>query len=272
MSTTPTPIPSFADDLVDLDHTSFAVHDAMGWGRRLRRDLGATPIVGEALSEFRYLLLYVGTVTDGARIELIEPTGPGFLQRNLDKRGEGPHHITFTVPDLRSAVNHVRALGLSVVGESYEHPPWREAFIMPDSVHGVVIQLAQSDSVYPSPEELLSSRERAFEDVPSPADATDPEWWAEIWDVERTAQAVLGPTHVGSTDLAASRRLFADVLGAETTEEQDAIEFAWPSGSIRVENTETAGVLGMTLVGGNVDDMHIGSARLGAFCHAAPQG
>jgi hypothetical protein len=55
---------------IDLDHTSFAVHDAMGWARRLRRQLGATPIAGEMLEEFRYLLLYVGTAEGGARLEL----------------------------------------------------------------------------------------------------------------------------------------------------------------------------------------------------------
>lgn len=119
-------------NVVDLDHTSFAVHNALEWGMRLRRDLGATPIIGEALSEFRYLLLYLGSAAQGARIELIEPTGPGFLQRNLEKRGEGPHHITFTVPDVGVAVAAARSLGLTVVGEHYEHPPWREAFIMPD--------------------------------------------------------------------------------------------------------------------------------------------
>lgn len=91
----------------DLDHTSFAVHDAMDWARQLRREVGAVPIIGEALAEFRYLLLYVGTPDEGARLELLEPTGPGFLTRFLAASGEGPHHITFTVPDLRESVIRV---------------------------------------------------------------------------------------------------------------------------------------------------------------------
>ena len=33
----------------DLDHTSFAVHDAMEVARRLRRHLGAAPILGEVV-------------------------------------------------------------------------------------------------------------------------------------------------------------------------------------------------------------------------------
>lgn len=93
----------------DLDHTSFAVRDALEWGRRLRSELGAVPIIGEGLAEFRYLLMYVGTATEGARIELLDPAGDGFLTRFLDDHGEGPHHITFTVPDLRATVEKVRA-------------------------------------------------------------------------------------------------------------------------------------------------------------------
>src|SRR5699024_2005377 len=103
---------------IDLDHTSFAVHNALEWAHMLRRELGATPIAGEALAEFRYLLLHIGTADTGARLELLEPAGPGFLTRFLDKRGAGPHHVTFSVPDLRTTVSQVRELGLTVVGES----------------------------------------------------------------------------------------------------------------------------------------------------------
>src|SRR5690349_13437614 len=113
---------------VDLDHTSFAVPDALDQARQLRRTLGAVPVAGEALPEFRYLLLYVGTADEGARIELLEPVCEGFLSRFLATHGDGPHHLTFTVPDLADAVRRVRALGLTVTGESYDHASWREAF------------------------------------------------------------------------------------------------------------------------------------------------
>lgn len=109
----PRPDPPGSDG-VDLDHTSFAVHDAMAWAHRLRRELGATPIAGETLPEFRYLLLHVGTAERGARLELIEPASSGFVTRFLQRRGEGPHHLTFTVPDLREATARARGLGFTV--------------------------------------------------------------------------------------------------------------------------------------------------------------
>ncbi len=92
----------------------------MAWARRLRRELGAAPIFGEQLAEFRYLLLHVGTADDGARLELLEPRSEGFLTRCLDARGEGPHHLTFVVPDLRTPV--VRAGARSVRVRSSDRP------------------------------------------------------------------------------------------------------------------------------------------------------
>jgi hypothetical protein len=214
----------------DLDHTSFAVRDATTWARLLRCELGATPIAGEKLLAFRYLLLYVGTTESGARIELIEPAADGFLTRFLDRRGEGPHHLTFTVPNLRASVAQVRALGATVTGEDYSHASWQEAFIAPDGVHGVVIQLAQSDAAYPSPAELLNTTERDADRFPSSAGATDRTWWTPLWDTPAGPTATLGATHVASSDLAVSRRLFEDVLSAETHESDEVSTSAGPAG------------------------------------------
>ena len=176
---------------VDLDHTAYAVHDALASARRLRTELGAVPVVGEVLPEFRYLQLWVGDDGGGATLELLEPAGPGFLTRFLERHGEGPHHLTFTVPDLRAAVGRVRDLGLTVVGEVYGDPVWQEAFVVPDAVHGCVVQLAQTEGELPD----------------------EPEWWAPATEAPLGVPARLGATHLGSSDLAATQRLFGDVLG-----------------------------------------------------------
>jgi len=246
----------------DLDHTSFAVHDALAWAGRLRRELGATPIAGETLAEFRYLLLYVGDATDGARIELLEPRGAGFLSRFLERHGIGPHHITFTVPDLRAAVERVRAVGATVVGEDYEHPSWQEAFVAPDGIHGVVIQLAQSDTDYPGPAELLASTDRDPALFPSSRGATDPLWWTPVWESPVRSTARLGTTHLASTDPAYSRRLFGDALGGRLDERPDGLHFAWPNGSVRVHAASRPGVTAMTLDGGPPDGIALGPCRL----------
>ena len=248
---------------IDLDHTSFAVDDALAWARQLRRECGATPVAGEALAEFRYLLLYVGTADTGARLELLEPAGAGFLTRFLERHGTGPHHLTFTVPDLPAAVARARELGATVVGEDYRHPSWQEAFLVPDAAHGVVIQLAQTDLVYPSPAELLASRARDTHVFPASYGASDPLWWAALWDTEPVGSATLGVTRLASTDLDRSRAIFGGLLGASVTEEADSLTLTWPSGSIHVHRAERPGVVGMDLAGGPTGGVRIGDAVLG---------
>lgn len=248
---------------VDLDHTSFAVHDASAWARRLRRELGAVPVVGEALAQFRYLLLYIGTADEGARLELLEPVGDGFLSRYLAKHGEGPHHVTFTVPDLAAAVRAVRDLGLTVVGESYENAAWQEAFVVPDAIHGIVIQLSSSDRGYPLPSQLCGSNERDPASYPTVAGATQPLWWTQLWETPVEASARLGATHLASTDLALSQRLFADVLEGQVSESEQGLRFSWANGAVQVRLRGRPGLVRMDLHGGSVSRVKIGSTLLG---------
>ena len=83
---------------------------------------------------------------NGSQVELLEPVGTGgFLHTFLDKYGEGAHHMTFIVADVRHAVERARAAGLRVVDEDYRDPRWQEAFISPRSAFGIIIQLAQTN-------------------------------------------------------------------------------------------------------------------------------
>jgi hypothetical protein len=256
----------------DIDHTSFAVHDALGWARRLRRELGAVPVCGEVLAEFRYLLLYVGTADAGGRLELLEPVADGFLTRFLKTHGEGPHHLTFTVPDLATAVGQVRSLGMTVVGESYGNPAWREAFVMPDAVHRTVVQLAQTDAPYPDPRELVESTDRDPSAMPSVEGAREPLWWTSLWNTPGGNPARQGPTLLGSSDPALSQRLFAEILGAQVQEHEHdgSLDLFWPSGSIRVRRADTPGITGISVHGGPAQPITIGSARLAGASPSSP--
>lgn len=226
----------------DFDHVSFAVKDAIAWGRSLRRQLGVTPIGGEVLPEFRFILMHLGTATTTGRIELMEPVQDGFLTRYLDQHGEGPHHITFTVPDLRAAVARVKEFGARVVKEDYGHTPWQEAFIFPDSRHNIVIQLAQSDRTYPAPAELMTTRERDVESFPSARGATDLTWWEPVWTGDTGPAATLARIRLAATDPGFSEALFGDVLGGEAAVVPDGTEYHWPGGTLLVSPQESAGL------------------------------
>ncbi|HEY3059190.1 MAG TPA: VOC family protein [Chloroflexota bacterium] len=130
--------------VLSLDHTALAVRDIHAALPLYRDLLGGVPSGFERLSEkgFNWLTL---RYPNGSFVELLMPDGNGgFLQEFIDKYGEGLHHMTFIVHDVRQAVERARAAGLRVVDEDYRDPRWQEAFISPRSAFGTIIQLAQS--------------------------------------------------------------------------------------------------------------------------------
>ena len=128
-----------------LDHTAIAVHSIEAALPLYRDVLGGDP---QELSEhpekgFSALTL---RYPHGGGIELIQPLGLDELRPEVPgRRGEGVHHITFLVNDLRAAVEEARWPGVRIVDEDYERPEWREAFISPRSANGTIVQLAQTD-------------------------------------------------------------------------------------------------------------------------------
>jgi methylmalonyl-CoA/ethylmalonyl-CoA epimerase len=146
-----------------FDHVGIAVH-AIKPALKLYRDtLGGEYLMGgDQARTWRWLQL---RYPDGGKIELLEPTGEGFLSRFLDSRGEGLHHITFKTDDIETAITRLQDEGFELVDVSLENPHWKEAFLRPSKTHGTLVQVAQSagsdddvkDFLRPSNlEELLS--------------------------------------------------------------------------------------------------------------------
>jgi methylmalonyl-CoA/ethylmalonyl-CoA epimerase len=128
-----------------LDHTAIAVRDIQAALPLYRDLLGGVPSGFERLSNkgFQWLTL---RYPNASQVELLEPAGEGgFLHDFLAKRGEGVHHMTFIVRDLKQAVARARKAGLRIVDEDYREPRWQEAFISPRSAFGTIVQLAQTN-------------------------------------------------------------------------------------------------------------------------------
>ncbi len=127
-----------------LDHTAIAVQSFESALPLFRDLLGGEPnqMGEEGDRGFRWLAL---RFPNGSFLELLEPIGEeGFLQEFLAKRGEGVHHLTFTVADVRHSVERARSGGLRVVDENYADPLWQEAYVSPRSAHGTIVQLVQT--------------------------------------------------------------------------------------------------------------------------------
>ena len=128
-----------------LDHTALAVRSIREALRLYRDLLGGEPVEYDEMPQrsFRWLAL---RFPNGSALELLEPMGQaGFVQDFLEKRGEGVHHVTFLVADIRAAVARAREAGLRIVDEDFTTQPlWQEAFISPRSAHGTIIQLTET--------------------------------------------------------------------------------------------------------------------------------
>jgi methylmalonyl-CoA/ethylmalonyl-CoA epimerase len=79
-------------------------------------------------------------------IELLEPTDPtGAVGQALQKRGPGIHHICFEVEDIRAALAHLKAQGMTLINQ--EPVPGAHnklvAFVHPKSSGGILIELSQ---------------------------------------------------------------------------------------------------------------------------------
>ncbi|MGH7559141.1 MAG: methylmalonyl-CoA epimerase, partial [Gemmatimonadota bacterium] len=82
---------------------------------------------------------------DGGEIELLEPLEPDTpIGRFLDKHGEGLHHVSFDVPDVRGAILAGIEHGVETVGEAPRMgSEGREiAFFHPLFTHGVLVEVA----------------------------------------------------------------------------------------------------------------------------------
>ncbi|MFN2420381.1 MAG: methylmalonyl-CoA epimerase [Gemmatimonadota bacterium] len=82
---------------------------------------------------------------DGGQVELLEPLGENTpVARFLDKHGEGLHHVSFDVPDVRRAIRLGIERGVETVGEApRKGAQGREiAFFHPLFTHGVLIEVA----------------------------------------------------------------------------------------------------------------------------------
>jgi methylmalonyl-CoA/ethylmalonyl-CoA epimerase len=82
----------------------------------------------------------------GAEIQLMEPAPGTPLARRLEKHGEGVHHICFTTDDPGAVSRRLAEEGLSTSDEVFSDPdtPWqRWTWVMPDSAHGTLVEVAR---------------------------------------------------------------------------------------------------------------------------------
>ena len=80
-------------------------------------------------------------------VELLYPTADDSpISRFLERRGDGIHHICFTVPNIERALEELRAQGMRLIDETPRTGAHgkRIAFLHPKSMGGVLIELSET--------------------------------------------------------------------------------------------------------------------------------
>ena len=126
-----------------IDHISVAVRDLQKAKTFFLDGLGGRELFSMPMSpqKYRWTTIELGT---SCFLELIDPLEKdGFLHRFLETRGEGPHHITIQVKDIRETRRALEERGIPTFGFSEDLPGWKELFIHPRDAFGTLIQFAE---------------------------------------------------------------------------------------------------------------------------------
>ncbi len=184
--------------LIRILEVGLAVSDLAASGQRLSVVFGARqgPILEAPEFGMRAGMFRVGDVD----FELMEPAGPqGLINDFIERWGQGLHHLAFEVADVAAAMSLLRDRGLRLINqEPISSQGCLAAFIHPQSLHGVLLELIEGAAPWTAGEPRSAKRPAA-----SPAGSLD-------------AEGLIG-VGVVVPDAAAAAKAYAQAFGAEVS-------------------------------------------------------
>jgi len=128
-----------------LDHIGIAVKDLEGSVERWKDLFGLKVRRIEEIKERNIRIAQLDR-EGSPSIELISSLGPGStVEKFIGDRGEGIHHISFEVEDIRSSLEKFREKGIRFVQDEPQKGAEQSliAFIHPRHLNGVLIELKE---------------------------------------------------------------------------------------------------------------------------------
>ncbi|HUL43205.1 MAG TPA: methylmalonyl-CoA epimerase [Bacteroidota bacterium] len=130
-----------------LTHVGIAVKDLDAASRVFCKLLGQEDPSREIVPDQRVKIAFFQT--GGTSVELTAPTSPDSpIAKFLEKRGEGVHHLSFEVDDIRAELKRLKAEGFQPIDDEPRIGAggcWI-AFLHPKSTNGVLIEISQKRS------------------------------------------------------------------------------------------------------------------------------
>ena len=128
-----------------IDHIAICVQDVDDAIAKYKQVLGLEPQVREVVAsqQTEAVLLPIGETS----LELISPRGNVGLERFLEKKGPGLHHVAVEVEGIEEALATLKALGVPLIDETPRKGArgHKVAFLHPKATGGVLIELVEPD-------------------------------------------------------------------------------------------------------------------------------
>ncbi len=132
-----------------VDHIAICVKDVDEALGKYANVLGLMPQHREVVASQKTeaVVLPIGPRGETS-LELISPRGNDGLERFLEKRGPGLHHIALEVEGIEEALALLKGLGVPLLDESPRKGArgHKVAFLHPKATGGVLIELVEPDS------------------------------------------------------------------------------------------------------------------------------
>ena len=128
-----------------IDHVAICVADPAEAAKKYEAIFGLVPKEKEVVASqsTEAWLLPIGD----SNIELISPRGNAGLEKFLEKRGPGLHHIAVEVEGIESALAFLKAIGIPLIDETPRKGArgHKVAFVHPKATGGVLVELVEDD-------------------------------------------------------------------------------------------------------------------------------
>jgi methylmalonyl-CoA/ethylmalonyl-CoA epimerase len=131
--------------ILRVQHLGIAVRDLSDARERFGRIFGLNaPDLDDDLGRERQGIARI-PLGHGCSLHLIQPADPGSrIFRFLEERGEGLEHIALETKDLKGDVDRLRTHGIPIWKDTIlDRTDGQEAFVYPDHMHGITLQLLQ---------------------------------------------------------------------------------------------------------------------------------
>jgi methylmalonyl-CoA epimerase len=125
-----------------IAHIGVGVKDTEA-AKTLFQDMLSLPVsYEEVLGELKVAFVPVGETN----LELVQSTDPdGVMNKFIEKKGEGIHHIALEVEDIDQSIEELKAKGVALIDQQARpgaHQT-RVAFLHPKGTNGILIELVQ---------------------------------------------------------------------------------------------------------------------------------